>query len=150
MEKKPSSGLTASPKKYSSYIGIDTGVKTGFAIYSMSVRSITDVRTVTIDVAMELVQDLAKISPVFVRVEDSRLAVHGRRAQGHRLKGAGSVMRDAKMWEDFLTRLKIDFEMVRPRKEFTKWKPDAFRRLTQWEGRTSQHGRDAAMLVHGY
>jgi hypothetical protein len=137
-------------KKYDYRIGIDTGVKTGYACYSMETRQLITIRTFKIDVAMELVADLAKLSAIFVRVEDARLATWKRKQQGHRLKGAGSVMRDAKMWDDFLTRQGIDHEMVRPRKAFTKWTPAAFKKLTGYTGRTSFHGRDAAMLVYGY
>lgn len=88
-------------------------------------------------------------SGMLVRVEDARQATWNRKEDVHRAKGAGSVMRDASIWEDFLEDLGIDYEMVRPRKEFTKWKENAFRSLTKFKGRTSEHARDAALLVYG-
>lgn len=106
----------------------------------------------SIDWAMIVVKDNALFydNDILVRVEDARQAKYGRQKDAHRLRGAGSVMRDAKIWEDFLTREKIPFEMIRPRKGFTKWKADTFNRFTGWKGRSTSHGRDAAMLVYGY
>lgn len=137
--------------KPAAYVGIDTGVETGLATWITATRELRRVDTFTIDWAMQIVKGYAEFydNDILVRVEDARLAVFGRGKEAHRLRGAGSVMRDAKIWEDFLTREKIPFEMVRPRKEFTKWKSDAFKRLTGWEGRTTSHGRDAALLVFG-
>ena len=135
--------------------GIDTGVQTGIAAWQQDEKRLTIVTTVSIDVALTTVGIYAKRArevglEILVRVEDARQAIYGRRMQGHRMRGAGSVMRDAKIWEDFLTREHIPFEMLRPRKEFTKWKPEPFKRLTGWLKRTSQHGRDAALLCYGY
>ncbi len=65
-------------------------------------------------------------------------------------QGAGSVKRDCKIWEDFLTDLDIPFEMVAPRKGMTKYSAAAFKKLTGYEGKTSEHARDAAMLVFGF
>ena len=84
---------------------------------------------------------------MFVRIEDARqrrwLGNKGREA----LQGAGSIKRDATIWEDFLTDKKIPFEMVAPSRNSTKLSAEVFKRLTGWQGRTSEHSRDAAMLV---
>jgi hypothetical protein len=39
--------------------------------------------------------------------------------------------------------------MVPPKAGATKWDADTFRRLTGYSGRTSNHARDAALLVWG-
>jgi hypothetical protein len=130
-------------------IGIDTGVKTGLAIYSRVEKRLIRVDTVLIHHEMECVRGY-QCSDLLVRVEDARQATYKRQDDAHKLKGAGSVMRDAKIWEDFLTDLKIPFEMVRPRKKFTKLTVDVFQRMTGYMETTSSHGRDAAMLVYGY
>ena len=80
-------------------------------------------------------------------VEDARKAVFGRKMEGFKLQGAGSVKRDASIWEDFLTDLNIPFEMVRPNKRITKMKSDTFKNYFKWQGRTTYHSRDAAMLI---
>ncbi len=36
-----------------------------------------------------------------------------------------------------------------PRAGATKWTADTFRRITGYTGRTSNHARDAALLVYG-
>jgi hypothetical protein len=138
--------------KPAAVIGIDTGVKTGLATWVTATRELQRVDKFAIDQAMQIVREYASFysNDILVRVEDARLANYGRRNDQHRARGAGSVMRDAKIWQDFLTREGIPYEMVRPRKEFTKWKADTFNRFTGWKGRTTSHGRDAAMLVYGY
>ena len=68
--------------------------------------------------------------------------------RGH-LMGAGSVKRDSVIWQDALTDWGIPFEMVPPRAGATKWDADTFARITGYKGRTSNHARDAALLVFG-
>ena len=68
--------------------------------------------------------------------------------RGH-LMGAGSVKRDSVIWQDALTDWGIPFEMVPPRAGATKWDADTFARITGYKGRTSNHARDAALLVYG-
>ena len=65
-------------------------------------------------------------------------------------QGAGSIKRDAKIWEDYLTRLRIDFKLVNPTSRKTKITSEYFKKISKFEGRTSNHARDAAMLVLGY
>lgn len=129
-------------------IGIDTGVNTGIAIWDVKKRQLCSVDSVKIHEAMETVAWLKKIgSRIFVRVEDARQVRFG--TDKHKAQGAGSVKRDCKIWEDFLTDLEIDFEMVRPQKARTKWDAEVFKKVTGWKERTSVHGRDAATLVIG-
>jgi hypothetical protein len=126
------------------FIGIDTGKHTGIAVYNDGFLSI---ETTLIHKAMEAVLSLHASGDVFVRIEDARqrrwLGNKGREA----LQGAGSIKRDATIWEDFLTDKKIPFEMVAPSRNSTKLSAEVFKRLTGWQGRTSEHSRDAAMLV---
>lgn len=132
------------------YIGIDTGVNTGVGVWDTKQRKLTSVSTLQIDEAMEYVMSLADDyhNDVFVRYEDARLRkfITGGR---EKLQGAGSIKRDAKIWEDFLTRKNIPHEAVAPKNNRTKVSSDYFKKLTQWQGRTSEHARDACMLVVG-
>jgi hypothetical protein len=132
-------------------IGIDTGVETGFATYQRSTKRLGLVQTLKIHEAMAIIRQHVDLDDrIFVRVEDPRQATFGRKLEGFKLRGAGSVMRDAKIWEDYLTDLQVPFEMVRPRKSLTKLSAQVFGQITGYWQPTSEHGRDAAMLVYAY
>ena len=141
------------------YIGIDTGVHTGYAVYDSRIQQLTAVGTDKIHNVMQLVSGLNDVSKekgdnIRVRVEDARkrtwYGFHTAKQDRARLQGAGSVKRDAQIWEDFLTDLGVDFEMVAPKNNATKLTAESFRQLTGWAGKTNEHGRDAAMLVYGF
>jgi hypothetical protein len=144
-------------KKYELYIGIDTGTETGFAEWSRPLRKLTIVDSLMIHQAMTRITALQADKPrqFFVRVEDARLRTWipkmptASRERGRR-EGAGSVKRDAKILEDFLTDLGVDFELVAPKNNKTKVTQDYFSSLTGWKGKTNQHARDAAMMVFGF
>lgn len=147
--------LDRSPYRY--WIGIDTGVLTGYAEWDKSTQQLDYVGSVPIHTAMNFLQDarLNRSGRFYVRVEDARLRKWiprmptASRERG-RSEGAGSVKRDAKIWEDFLMDLNIDFELVAPKANKTKMQAETFRKLTGYRPITSSHGRDAAMLVYGY
>ena len=134
-------------------IGIDTGTHTGFAVWDTDKRKFIELDTLKIHEAMKEVELLSEDDEgdrdVLVIFEDARQRKwYGSRSE-FKLQGAGSVKRDCNIWEDFLKDMKIPFKAVPPRKGATKLGEDYFRRLTGWTGRTSEHSRDAAMLVFG-
>lgn len=91
---------------------------------------------------------------VFVRVEDARKRKwvpwqENEKAERGKREGAGSVKRDAIIWEDYLEELGVDYEMVAPKDNKTKLTAEAFKAVTKHDGITSEHARDAAMLVFG-
>lgn len=142
-------------RKYEYYIGIDTGVVTGYAEWHKPSRTLLRVESTMIHRAMERVKHLKDSGfDLFVRLEDARLRKWiprmetDSRERGRR-EGAGSVKRDASVWEDYLTDLGIPFELVAPRYNKTKVTHDYFVRLTRWNKPTNEHGRDAATLVFG-
>lgn len=132
-------------------VGIDPGVKTGFAVWSRDKRRLTTVETTTITLAMTLIRTMADAETLHsVRFEDARLrswfGARGREA----LQGAGSIKRDCSIWQEFLSGLVgVPFLPVSPQAKGRKLDAPAFKRLTGWQGKTSEHGRDAAMLVWG-
>lgn len=136
--------------KYEVLIGIDTGKETGFATYSTVSRKLLSVETIPIHQAMERVLALSLRFKIKVRFEDARLRKVFGDTGREVLQGAGSIKRDAVIWEDFLNDKGIAFEPVAPKNNKTKLSADVFRRMTGWEGRTSNHARDAAMLVVNY
>lgn len=135
------------------FIGIDTGVKTGLAVWSSRSKRFVEISTCKIHEAMRTVRqyqtaaEAGFYSGLLVRVEDARLRKwYGNRSEAKR-QGAGSVKRDAKIWEDYLTDIGVSFELCEPQKGLTKVDAQQFKLLTKWTERTSSHSRDAALLV---
>ena len=134
--------------------GIDTGVHTGVALWDTAQRKFLAIRTSGIIDAMDFVWNTATSEGVTVFLEDARLRKWIPRESSlnqfkGRAMGAGSVKRDAAIWEEFLTKRGIPFHLVAPERNRTKLSAEAFAALTGWKNRTSSHGRDAAMLVFG-
>jgi hypothetical protein len=134
-------------------IGIDTGVKTGIAVYAPTTSSFFLIKTTDIIEAMDIVQEYHDRGILqFVRVEDARLRKWFKKEENlqHKAEGAGSVKRDASIWETFLKKRKIPYMMVSPKNNKTKLNADVFKSITGYKEATSEHARDAAMLVFGY
>lgn len=130
-------------------VGIDPGVTTGFAIANGGI--LTDVRSMGIVAAMDEIRALCSgsVDPVGVLFEDARLRRWFGRKGREALQGAGSVKRDCTVWSEFLARHEIPYRAVAPGNNFTKLSARQFATITGWRGTTNEHGRDAAMLVHG-
>lgn len=138
--------------KYRYYIGIDVGTKTGIAVWDRQSKSFTRLDTLKIHEAWALVTRINQgyVGMIFVRVEDARKIsweTKDKKADAARAQGAGSVKRDAAIWEDFLTDMNIPFEMVKANN--TKLPADKFEMITGYKEQTSSHARDAAMMVYG-
>lgn len=140
------------------YVGVDTGVNTGFSEYDSKKRCLLSVCSLPIHKAMDRVKvlhDLHK-EELVVRVEDPRQRKWfgtermTREEERKKLQGVGSVKRDATIWEDFLKDLGVRFEMAAPKMNVTKLTQETFKRYTGWSSKTNEHGRDAAMLIYGY
>lgn len=137
-------------------VGIDCGVKTGFAVADKGI--LVRVETLTITKAMDAVKQLHSQYPDMVlKIEDARLRTWFGSADARQAKsgagvreGVGSVKRDCSIWEQFCIEQGIKFDLVHPAANITKTKDAYFKRITGWTGRTSEHSRDAAMLVHQY
>lgn len=133
------------------YIGIDTGTHTGIAAWDSKARTFREITTLPLHRAIVLVlkywQD--EQHGVFVVFEDARQRKwYGSRSDA-KIQGAGSIKRDCAIWEDFLRDYGIPFRAVPPQAGCTKMTAARFTALTKWRGRTSEHARDAAMLVWG-
>lgn len=136
-------------KKYRYYIGIDSGTSTGYAIWDSKEKRFLLVDCLKIHIAMANIQMLEReyLDQTLIRVEDARLRTWFGNSGREKLQGAGSVKRDAVIWEDFLTDLKANFQMVAPKNNKTKVDAALFKKLTGWQHKTNEHARDAAMLV---
>ena len=86
------------------YIGIDTGVHTGFAVWNSDSKWLTEVSTYTITQAMEQVKIIADVrgrENIRLYIEDARKRTWFGTAGREKLQGAGSVKRDCSIWEDW-------------------------------------------------
>lgn len=142
--------------KYNYYIGIDPGVNTGFAVWCTSLRSFLFVSRSSILEVMEIVHAFSQMESmtVFVRIEDARQRrwipkQKNEKAERGRNRGAGSVMRDCQIWEEFCKKHGIAYEMVAPKNNKTKMSAAYFKSISGFGGKTNEHGRDAAALVIG-
>ncbi len=132
-------------------IGIDCGVKTGFAVWNSSSQSFEEISTLKIHQAIDSVLEYHRIygKDLFVRFEDARKRKWFGSTGREKLQGAGSVKRDSKIWDDFLKDNKINYEAVAPAENTTKLSAEQFQNITKYTRTTSVHSRDAAMLVFG-
>lgn len=137
------------------YIGIDTGVHTGIAVWDPERKEFVVLDTMKIHEAMNFVYNYADLDgPLHVRFEDARQRKwipmsKNMTAELGRAQGAGYVKAHCQIWEDFLTDYQIPFEAIAPRRNVTKLSAEQFERITRYKARTSEHARDAAMLVYG-
>lgn len=144
-------------RKYLWLVGIDPGTKTGLALYNMQRKALILVETVSIVQALDYLTRFEQKPALFVRIEDARKrkwfgnADERMERSGAGIReGIGSVKRDCSIWEEFLRHHKIAFELVHPAKNKTKLDAQTFSHYTHWPYETSEHSRDAAMLVWGY
>lgn len=139
------------------FIGIDPGTCTGFAVWSKTEQQLWMLDTMTITQALKTVVDYAgdtdedgrPRNEVVVVFEDARQRKMFGNSGRERLQGAGSVKRDCSIWETFCEELGVECRKVAPKHNTTKLTASQFKVLTNWAGRTSEHSRDAAMLVFG-
>lgn len=126
-------------------IGIDPGVNTGIAVAVDGVLEVVETRDFWR--AVELVDNYRCLAFTLI-IEDPRgQRVAPSQYNSARLRGVGSVERDAKLWIEYAERYGIPYRAVKPGK-LRKIDAATFAKLTGWTGRTSEHARAAAMMVH--
>ena len=142
-------------------IGIDPGEHTGMAVWDTHLGEFRQVCTLPLWEAMEEVKrwsyscDLAPAPVRFAVIfEDARQRTwfapeRNQSEYRGKLMGAGAAKRDARIWEEFLEGMHIPYQAIRPAPGRTKWNADYWAKVTGWKGRTSEHARDAALLVFG-
>jgi len=132
-------------------VGVDPGLKTGVAVYSEAREEITFLKTldwwdaidyltlVLKDASLILVEDPSQNKPVFNRAL-------GAGPMGRISQNVGSNKTMASLMIEALIRHEIPVKAVRPSKE--KWNNDTFQEHFSYDGRSSQHARDAARLIY--
>lgn len=132
------------------YIGIDPGTHTGMAVWDSKEGKFLSLETLPIHRAMVEVMNLRIGREILVVFEDARQRKwYGKGDTNAKLQGAGSVKRDCSIWEEFCKDYGIPFRAIPPVKGATKVTPEYFKLISHYKGRTSEHSRDAAMLVIG-
>lgn len=146
------------------YIGIDP--PKGFALWDTKKRAF---ETITTSDFWKIVEDVKRLHDRYnwgyhsqiltVVIEDPAqnkgiYARHWKHDQGHKMtrlaKNVGMNQMCATLLIEYCRRHNIPHQAVRPTKRsLTKMHPDRFQKLTGYVHRTSEHGRDAAMLVWG-
>lgn len=130
--------------------GIDPGVNTGLALWDTQSRKLIDLSTGSIINAMQMLR-VCKEQGALSRIvmEDARLRTWYGSKGREALQGAGSIKRDCSIWTEFAEAEGIPLKSVSPQSKGAKVDAERFAALTGWTGRTSNHARDAAMLVWG-
>jgi hypothetical protein len=130
---------------YQLVIGIDPGTHTGFAVWDRGMQAFQAIITTELHLALVRVMAL-RSQPILLVIEDARR----RGGSKETMLGAGSVRRDCTIWQEF-----CDYHNIpviwksTPRRGAgtTKLSAEVFGNLTGYKLRTSNHARDAAMLV---
>lgn len=131
-------------------IGIDPGTHTGMAIWDSRDGKFLSLETLPIHQAMlkVLLESERNRGNVQVVFEDARQRTwFGTGDVSAKAQGAGSVKRDCAIWEAFCKDYDIPYWAKPPVKGATKVSAEYFKTISGWDGRTSEHARDAAMLV---
>ena len=133
-------------------IGIDPGTHTWVAVWDTREGKFLSLETLPIHRALAKVQVIAEWDKKNLQVvfEDARQRTwFGKGDTNAKAQGAGSVKRDCSIWEDFCKDYGITYWAKPPVKGATKVSAEYFKMVSHWTGRTSEHSRDAAMLVIG-
>jgi len=130
--------------------GIDPGVQTGLAVWNCEKQAFVRIETLGVIQAIEMLSRPWSQNHIHeIHFEDARLRTWFGKSGREKLQGVGSIKRDSAIWQEFCEHYGIPFQAIKPAAGTTKWNPAYFKRVTGWGGRTSQHARDAAVLVFG-
>lgn len=136
------------------YIGLDPGTHTGVAVWDGKMRRFLSISTRTATDARDFIARNFPPEETAIIFEDARQRKWLPREKNlseyrGRLIGAGSIKRDCEIWVEFCDFYHYTYTAIPPRKGMTKWTEEQFTRITGWTTRTSNHARDAALLVFG-
>lgn len=132
-------------------IGIDPGTNTGFAIWDPHARQLLAVESLMLHRALKRVEALRADDPLVIFEDARSMRIGGGKTYGQqsRLQGVGSVKRDSAIWEEFLEDAGLPYQARTWKPGTTKWSAKEFQLITGWTAQTNNHGRDAAVIVHG-
>lgn len=156
---KPGGKKAGQGKRY--VVGIDPGVKTGFALWDREEKQFDWVETSTFwgvyfrltesyvlsPLNTEIVIEVAHHAPTFKHLKAEGQNKH---TLSKIARNVGQVTREAQLLVEGFKRRGFTVIEQKPLGKAKKAVDDMrdFERLTGWEGRTSQHARDAARLAY--
>lgn len=130
-------------------IGIDPGKNNGFAlIEDGKLMSVKTMKTWEVIDAVRYITSYRGIT--FVRIEDPFTWKPFGKSNPGKMQGSGQVKARFNVIIEYLEDNGIPFERVPIQGTLKKTTAEYFAKLTGWKDRTSEHGRDAAMLIFGY
>ena len=147
------------------YIGLDPGKSTGYAVWDSEKKEFLTIETLTFWKAVSeveslnnyrmietggkewvsvVIEDPAQNKPTFFRPGTTQ------RQMQKISQNVGANKEHGRLLIERFESLGLQVKRVRPsNKTQTKLTAATFKRITGYSGRTSEHGRDAAMLVFG-
>jgi len=137
-------------------IGLDPGVKTGFALWNSVSRKFECITSMAFwDCINEIERqdDNTTGLKIYIEAPQTIKPVFGKKSKYNGAVGSmisqrvGENKCMAKLFIKFFEFDKINFSAIPPKNK--KMDAKSFKKFTKWDGRTDQHGRDAAWLVWG-
>ncbi len=136
------------------HVGIDPGVHTGIAAWNAKTKEFSVVETTHIFIAMDILKALIYehgVSNVHVHCENPNTWRHFSGTSASKIaskaQGAGSVKRDFSIWKAYCEHIGVEFTPVSLTAALKKIDALRFQKYTGIRKRTSEHARDAAMIV---
>ena len=140
-------------------IGIDVGTNTGVAIFDRTEKKFIFLKTLTLHLAFDKIKEfcLENKGIVMVFIENPNTFIpfkqNGSKENIAKInakkQGAGSVKRDFAAWEELLEYYKIPYIPTKVQGSIKKMTATNFKNITKFSEQTSEHARDAAMIVFG-
>ena len=131
------------------YIGIDPGVNTGISVWNVKKQCFELVMTCGILRAFEVLSPYLVFGKNIVLIENPNLRKWYGKNSNLKLQGAGSIKRDYSIWVEWFKENKVEFREIDPKNTKTKLSKDQFAKITGYTKLTSEHARDACMMVFG-
>ena len=149
------------------FIGIDAGKHCGFAVWNKTTQQFHLIETYTFWQCMDKIWGYYQIyiknkSELIIVVEDvtgNKPTFNRKDKDGEELnenimrkisQDVGKVKRDTQLISEWCEMKKLRVLKIVPKRNAqTKLDAIVFKNITGWDGRTSEHARDAAMLVFG-
>ena len=135
-------------------IGIDP--PKGYAVWNTDTQRFEAIETTDFwGIIERLDEDAMRIRTVVIEAPQKNPPVFPRPGQSRAAflkiaQNVGENKATAKLIAEYARRIGLNVVEVQPTKRsMTKLRPEYFREITGWKKGTSEHGRDAAMLVFG-
>lgn len=131
-------------------IGIDPGMKNGFAIFDRKEQKLIEVTTLPLFRLFSHIASVSELEPQilienpfswipFKNKNNSTMSV---------LQGAGAIKQTYRHITEYLDDMKLVYTPTKIQGNYKKLTSKIFQQITGWTERTDEHGRDAAMIVY--